>query len=357
MGQTSFPHRMLEDIYHEPDAIKSTLGKLNREAEVISSRLGSQKIKFLYITGSGTSYHAGLASQYLLSTLTKIPVSTIHASEFSRWTPLVFPQGTWLAAISQSGESIDVLTAAKEAVHRGARILGVTNTKDSTLTKISDEALITAAGIELAITATKTFISQLAALFLLSLKLAQTDNDQIDIALRTLFEMPNIIEGELGNIDSQVLDIARRFKDKNFYFILGSGPNYAIALEGALKMKEASNVFAEGFATREFLHGPQQLVNEETPIIAITARNEKASSIRLLERFQGFNAPIITISQQGEFETDKGVYSINLKKEVPLILTPLLYVIPLQLYAYHNAVLRGYNPDQPEKLAKVVKGI
>ncbi|WP_455367665.1 SIS domain-containing protein [[Eubacterium] cellulosolvens] len=357
MGQKSFPHRMLEEIYYEPVAIKSTLGKLNREAQGISCRLGSQKIKFLYITGSGTSYHAGLAGQYLLSTLTKIPVSTILASEFSRWTPPVFPQGTWLAAISQSGESVDVLTAAREAANRGVRILGVTNTEDSTLVRISDEVLITAAGIELAVTATKTFISQLAALFFFSLKLAQTDNDQIDSVLRTLFEVPEIIEGELGNIDSQVLRIVRRFKDKNFYFILGSGPNYAIALEGALKMKEASNVFAEGFATREFLHGPQQLVNKETPIIAITARNEKASSIRLLERFQGFNAPIITISQQGEFETEKGIYPINLKREVPPILTPLLYVVPLQLYAYHNAVLRGYNPDQPEKLAKVVKEI
>ncbi|MEM4245707.1 MAG: SIS domain-containing protein [Candidatus Bathyarchaeia archaeon] len=355
MSRLSFPHYMLEEIYSEPRAMRATLSKAGHCIDHFIEKFNLSKIKFLYITGSGTSYHAGLASQYIFSTIAKIPVSTIQASEFPKWTPQTFDKGTWLIAISQSGESIDVLNAVNEATRRGGRVLGVTNTSPSSLANTSDITLLTDAGVELAVTATKTFSSQLAALFLLSLRIAKSQGVNVESLLEGLFGIPQIVEKELESLDRRVLEVAKRFKDKNFYFLLGSGPNFAIALEGALKMKEASNVFAEGFATREFLHGPQQLVNELTPLITISPRKERESIVSLIDRFRGFNAPIITVSHEGVFDCWEGVYPIALKGEVEPILTPLLYIVPLQLYAYHSAVLRGYNPDKPERLEKVVK--
>jgi len=347
---------MLEDIFHEPEAIEKTLLSIDRAVDAIIDKFTHDRARFIYLTGSGTSYHAGLASQYVFSTTARIPTTTIQASEFSRWTPSSFDEGTWLIAISQSGESADILTAAQEAAKKGAEVLGLTNTRDSSLAKIADETLLTEAGVEHAVTATKTYISQLAALYLFCLKLAKRNEvENVTPTLDRLYEMPEIVRGELTTLVTQVPEIARQFKDRNLYFLLGSGPNFATALEGALKLKESSNVYAEGFATREFLHGPQQLVNSKTPIISIIAQGEQESNMRLIERFRGFGAPIITVSSRSEAEGGLGVHQIVLDCEVPLTLTPMLYVIPLQLYAYHNSVLRGLDPDKPEKLTKVVK--
>ncbi len=308
----------------------------------------------IYTTGSGTSYHAGLAGQYAIGTLAKRTVTSIPASEFRRWLPML-TRNFLLLAFSQSGESADILDAVRAALERDASVLAITNTPQSSLSKMAGYVLLTRAGNELAVTATKTFISQLAAVYLLSLELG-VKSSEVERWRTWLLEVSDLIGKTIKLNVKLTEELAGKHKDKSFFFILGSGPNYVVALEGALKLKEACNVFAEGFASREFLHGPVQLVNERTPIVLIAPSNEsRGESLGLIKDLGRFKAPLIAVSDE-EGEIGRACESLlPVPKGAPEVFSPILNVVPLQLLAYYLSVSRGLNPDRPEKLSKVVR--
>jgi glutamine---fructose-6-phosphate transaminase (isomerizing) len=344
---------MLREIYEQPDALVRTLTEESHEAKRIAETLNSQGLRMMYLTGSGTSYHACLAVNYAISTLTSIPSSTLPASEFASWTKKTHAD-TALIAISQSGESTDVINAAKSAIQSGMCTIGVTNTPDSSLAKMSDFKLISRAGAEKALTATKSFTCTLLAAQLLILELAKltSQSTNYDALTAVANQIPHFVERSIQLSDGSTEELATTFNDREFFFLLGSGPNHATALEGALKLKESCNVYAEGFATREFLHGPMQLVDNRTPVLIFESPASSEDILKLAESFQRFEAPVIIIrSEHSSIEWQH----IEVAGGVSEIFLPLTNVVPLQLFSYYSSVARGLNPDNPPKLKKVVK--
>jgi len=349
---------MLKEVYEEPKVVGATLNQNLKTVRRIVDDMQPRDYDLFYITGSGTSYHAGLECQYLFFNFGMPATSLIPASEFSLWIPSVINRKALLIAISQSGESTDVLTAANTALNRGMDVLAVTNTEKSPLTQVSKYTLLTRAGEEVAVTATKSYVAQLAVLSLLSLELAErqkTSSDSLTYLRKKLFETPQLIDEVIKASDGLILRLAESLEDKNFFFTLGSGPNYATALETALKLKEACNIFAEGFAAREFLHGPIQLAKKETPVICILPSDEIRAFLSLLSSIRRFGAPVISLSDGENGLSAVSTETIFIPKGFPKVFSPIPYIIPLQLFAYYSSVIRGLNPDKPEKLSKVVK--
>ena len=357
MNSSRFAHHMLREIGEEPKVVEATLKQSRKAVARIAEEVKSKDYRLVYITGSGTSYHAGLACQYVMFHFGTALTSLIPASEFPFWVPSTIDRKALLMAISQSGESADALKAADTALDRGMDILAVTNTKGSTLARKAQYTLLTRAGKELAVTATKSYIAQLTILYLFALESAERGGTSGDLTVlrQRLFETPRLISEVLESYNDTMLRLAEDHKDKSLFFALGSGPNYATALETALKMKEACNIFAEGFASREFLHGPIQLVNEKTPVIFIMSSDEVEDLMSLLRSVRRFNAPIISVSDDKEELRDISSETISVPKSLPTIFSPILYIVPIQLFAYYSSVSRGLNPDKPEKLTKVVK--
>lgn len=352
------PHHMIREIYEQPKGMAETLAVCFHDARRIVEQLHAEKIGMVYFTGSGTSYHACLAANYALAGLTKIFTSSLPASEFPSWVRQMQREQTILIAISQSGESVDVNTAVKTAVDSDMRIVAVTNTPESTLAKSTELRMVSKAGEEKAVTATKSFTATLAAAYALVLELARASGISphiYDNLAAGLKKAPDQVRQTLALCDAKTRALSAEFKEKEFFFILGSGPNYATALEGALKLKESCNLYAEGFASREFLHGPMQLVDLRTPVFILESPGETEQARRLTQSFQRFGAPTVLIRQTDEQSPSKDIGSVEVSTNSAEIFSPLSYVVPLQLYAYYSSVIRGLNPDRPEKLKKVVK--
>ena len=360
MARFEHSHHMIKEIFEEPVVVRRTLDEEKERTSEIAHEIRSAGYEMIYITGSGTSYHAGLASQYALSNLTELMTSIIPASEFSRWIPTKIQRKVLLMAISQSGESVDVLEAVQAALSRRMTVLAVTNTPGSRLAEISRYHLLPKSGRELAVPATKTYVTQLMSIFMLSVELAAETMSPKDFA-RTregLYKAPKLLEKTLRLLNAQIRDIAGKYREKNFLFLLGSGPNYATALEGALKLKETCTIYAEGFATREFLHGPMRLVDERTIIAMIASPDEIETYHSLGKSLRNFGAPVILISEETVETANLGESwdeAILVPPGLPKVFSPILYIIPLQLFAYYSSVSRGLNPDVPEKLTKVVR--
>ena len=354
-----FRHMMIKEIFEEPQVTTAFLAEGVKQIQEIADAVSSKRYEMVYITGSGTSYHAGLAAQYAISTLTRFITSLIPASEFPSWIPSNPTRKSLLIAISQSGESSDILAAAKAALEKDMDVLAITNTQDSSLMKMAQYTLLTRAGEEFAVTATKSYIAQLMALFLLSAQLAEAEGTRATETRRLrqqLFKAPEVIAETINSVNDKIQQLARKYSQQNFFFLLGSGPNYATALEGALKLKEACNIFAEGFASREFLHGPIQLVDEKTSLFFIPDEDQLTSAIREIKSVRAFDASVLSIFERKD-EQLKAVSNelIWVPKGFPKVFSPMIYIIPLQLFAYYSSVARGLNPDKPEKLTKVVK--
>jgi len=354
-----FHHKMINEIYEEPRAIEAFLTEGSKQVQEIARGIWSKKYEIVYITGSGTSYNAGLAGQYALSTLTRLITSLIPASEFQLWIPSSPARKSLLIAISQSGESSDVLAATKTASDKNMDILAITNTPDSTLMRMSDYALLTRAGEELAVTATKSYVAQLMALFLISAEIANMQEIGMMDSARLqekLFTAPRVVAETINSVKDQIRQLATAYSHQNFFFVLGSGPNYATALEGALKLKETCSVFAEGFATREFLHGPIQLVDKRTSLFFILTEDQLEGYLDEINGVRKFDASVFSISEK----MDKRLKEVSTElicvpRGFPKVFSSMIYIIPLQLFAYYSSVARGLDPDKPEKLTKVVK--
>jgi glucosamine--fructose-6-phosphate aminotransferase (isomerizing) len=350
---------MLGEILEEPAALTNTLTSIGSSCRKIASELARERIGLIYFSGSGTSYHAALASQYLMSSLSALPTNTISASEFDAWVRAPSGNRNVLIAISQSGESVDVLSAVETAKKRGIRSVAITNAPSSPLAEASDFVVLTQAGPEKAVTATKTFVCCVAASFLLALELIETSQSYLgtdrglSVLRQELANSPQAVQETIELCTDRARVAANSYREHSLFFLLGRGANYATALEGALKLKESCNVMAEGQAAREFLHGPMQLVDKSTPVIAISTKGDYESLEPLSESFRRLGAPILRVSEIDVPRSEE--FQLIVAGGLSEQLSPLAFIVPIQLFAYYSAVSRGLDPDQPTKLTKVVR--
>ena len=349
---------MWREIHEQPEVIDATLQEAFMQARDIVHELDVSTLSMVYFTGSGTSYHACLAANFALSTLTRIASTSLPASEFSSWVRESERTGTAVVALSQSGESFDVLAAVKSARGAGMRTIGLTNSEGSTLVNRSEFRIVAKAGEEKAVTATKSFTATLAAAYALVLEFGRAlepISEANEKLVRSLLNTSEQIKVTIDLSEARIKALTSKLADKELYFILGSGANFPSALEGALKLKESCNFYAEGFATREFLHGPMQLVDPRTPVFLLQGPEESEQVAQLAKSFLKFGAPTVIIRRKSPASTADDLDTIDVVSDIENVFSPLVYVIPLQLYAFYAAVEKGLNPDSPEKLTKVVR--
>ena len=308
------------------------------------------------ITACGTSWHAGMIGEYMIEELARIPVEVEYASEFRYRNPILEP-GTLVLVISQSGETADTLAAMREAKRRGARVLGFCNVVGSTIARESDGGVYIHAGPEIGVASTKAFTSQVAALALLTLYLGRLGELSSELGAelaRELELLPEKLERILAGAE-RVKAIARAYAHHNNFLYLGRGYNFPVALEGALKLKEISYIHAEGYPAAEMKHGPIALIDQNMPVVFICTQDSAYEKVLSnMEEVRARRGKIIAIASEGDDHVaTKADHVIYIPKTVgPL--TPLLSVVPLQLLAYHIAVERGCDVDQPRNLAKSV---
>jgi glucosamine--fructose-6-phosphate aminotransferase (isomerizing) len=358
-----FDHFMLKEIMEQPDAVRNAMrGRLNVEEGL--ARLGGlnmtpeqlREIRRIIILGCGTSWHAGLIGEYMLEEFARIPVEVEYASEFRYRNPIV-DEGTLVLVISQSGETIDTLAAMREARRKGARALGIVNVVGSTIARESDGGVYIHAGPEIGVASTKAFTSQVTVLALLTLALGRHRGLSRDYGLeiaRELASLPDKLERVLAT-DEAVRRIASQYVKHNNFIYLGRGFNFPVALEGALKLKEISYIHAEGYPAAEMKHGPIALIDEHMPVVFICTRDsayEKVVSNMMEVRAR--KGRIVAIATEGDTEAvTRADHVLYVPSSIPM-LQPILSVVPLQLLAYHVAVARGCDVDQPRNLAKSV---
>ena len=359
-----FEHFMLKEIYEQPRTIAESMrGRLILRKGLVN--LGGiidyeQKLlnaKRFIIVECGTSWHAGLVGEYLFEDLLRIPVEVEYASEFRYRNPIIYEDDI-VIAISQSGETADTLAAINLAKSKGATIIGICNVVGSSIARVAHAGSYTHAGPEIGVASTKAFTAQVTILVLMALSLAQKkgtiSTSRFYQLITQLKEVPEVIEQILKK-ENEIKNIATNFKDTQNFLYLGRGYNFPVALEGALKLKEISYIHAEGYPAAEMKHGPIALIDEKMPVVVIATKGENydkvASNIQEVKARKGI---IIALVTDGDVEVKKlADYTIEIP-EMDEILIPLIAIIPLQLLAYHIAVLRGCNVDQPRNLAKSV---
>ncbi|MBS7288300.1 MAG: SIS domain-containing protein [Candidatus Freyarchaeota archaeon] len=325
---------ILKEILDEERAVKLTIDVASKCLEEVASRF--HPASFTYFTGSGTSYHASIVGQYALSRIASSFSSSVPASEFSQWASIKDPD-TLVVAVSRSGETLDTLEAAEYARSHGARVMALTNTPGSSLTRASHFVLLTGAGEEKSGVATKTYVSQLVALCLFSVFVGETKGCRQAARLKLLLqELPERVGETVKLSGEQARWLAEKYCEAEPFFVLGSGPNYATALEAALKLKEVAGVSAEGFSTREFLHGPLQLVDEKTTIIMLLPpRGQADTCMELAGRLEKLGSRLITVADWESGFDDQLLAPAN-----DPILSPIFFIIPLQLLSYNTLVVR-----------------
>ena len=359
-----FAHFMLKEIFDQPKAIADTLiGRLSDNNQVQLDELHMtddeiKKIRRISVIACGTAYHAGMVAKYAIEKWAKIPVDVEIASEYRYRDPIV-DKDSLVIAISQSGETMDLLMAVRHAKAAGARVLAVCNTNSSTIPRESDAVLYTHAGPEIAVASTKAFVTQIVAVYLIGLKLAQVRGELSEQEVRGLYqemlELPGKVEQILETIEP-LRELTRKFATNNTVLFLGRGIEFPIALEGALKLKELAYIHAEGFAGGELKHGPIALIEEGTAVIAIlpTADEHQLDEKMLsnIQEVKARGARVIVIAAEGA-EVVGAEHIIRIPVASPLF-QPVLATIPLQVFAYEIAVARGADVDQPRNLAKSV---
>lgn len=362
--KSGYPHFMLKEIHEQPQTILDTMrGRYSYETgEADLADIGLTAKEFaavdrIWIVACGTSWHAGLVGKYLLEEMVRTPVQVDIGSEFRYRDPLVGKNDLFIT-ISQSGETADTLAAAREAKEKGARIVSIVNVVGSTLARESDGVLYTHCGPEIGVASTKAFTAQLTALYLLALHLARVRN-VMNAAdgkawLDRLVTLPSLVKRVLGR-EAEIVAIAKRFHKKRNFLFLGRGINYPIALEGSLKLKEVSYIHAEGYAAGEMKHGPIALIDRDMPVVVLAPRDRLyEKTVSNLMEVKARRAPVIALVAEGERELGRTAEAVFTIPDTHPLMSPILFTIPLQLLAYHIAVLRGADVDQPRNLAKSV---
>jgi glucosamine--fructose-6-phosphate aminotransferase (isomerizing) len=367
--KNGFPHFMLKEIYEQPEAVRKTIGAcLDRSGKVVlpPPALSSDEIRALRkisIAASGSSRHAGLAGEFMLERMTCLPVEVDFASQYCYRDPIVGSHELTIV-ISQSGTTADTLAALHEAKRKGAKTLAICNVPDTPLTRDADANLLTFAGKENSIAATKSFTTQLTALFILSAHIAEVrgqSHASIDAAVRELRRLPQQIEQVL-TADPESFALAQQLFMFDDFMYMGRDIDYPIALEGALKLKEVSYIHAEGYPTGEIKHGPTALLDDKVPVVVIMTRDasDEASCLRYEKSLPSIREltergiRVVAVITAGDELIRKTTPYVVPIPDVPVLLQPILEVIPLQLLAYHIAVLRGRDVDRPRNLSKSV---
>ena len=359
-----FTHFMLKEIFEQPKAVADTLiGRLSDNKQIVLDELRMsadeiRALKKITVIACGTAYHAGLVAKYAIEKWAKIPVDVEIASEFRYRDPII-DAGTLVIAISQSGETMDTLMAVRHAKAAGGRVLAICNTNSSTIPRESDAVLYTHAGPEIAVASTKALLTQMVAVYLIGLHLAQVNgalkDAEVESLYKELLELPGKIEQILETVEP-LRALTRSFAENNIILFLGRNIGYPVALEGALKLKELAYIHAEGFAGGELKHGPIALIDKGTPVIAILpAGHEHALDEKMLSNIQEVKARgarVIVIAEEGAHV--EGAEHIIRIPVVPALFQPVLATVPLQVFAYEMAVARGNDVDQPRNLAKSV---
>jgi len=367
-----FKHFMLKEIYEQPRSVRDTVqGRISLDSGQVFldetkniTEADFKRFTSIKIAACGTSWHAGLAGKYMIEQLARIPVEVDYASEF-RYRDPVLDENTLLLVITQSGETADTIAALREAKDLGAKVLAICNVQGSMIMREADGTILTHAGPEIGVASTKAFTSQMVALYLLGLYLGQLrgklSTDEAKYHAQELAELPVKLEHLLNDSDN-IEELSKEFFRVTDFLYLGRGINFPVALEGALKLKEISYIHAEGYPAGEMKHGPNALIDERLPVLFINTREEGNHSSEL--RYEKTHSNIvevkaregIVISVLTEGDTMSSVVSDFVIELPPAsdLLSPILSIIPLQLLAYHIAVRRGCDVDQPRNLAKSV---
>lgn len=358
-----YAHYMLKEIYEQPIAIADTLeGRLGKE-KVLDSSFGPKaieifdKIKSIQIIACGTSYHAGLIAKYGIESVTSLPVNVEVASEF-RYRKVVVQPDALLITISQSGETADTLAALRKAKEIGyEHTLAICNVPESSLVRESELSMMTRAGPEIGVASTKAFTTQLVAILLLIVVLARRYGFPAETEAKVveqLRHLPGIIDDVL-KLESQIKEMAKDFADKDHALFLGRGMHYPVALEGALKLKEISYIHAEGYPAGELKHGPIALVDKNIPIVAVAPNDNLIDKLKSnLQEVKARGGQLYVFADKGtNLKSEDGIKVIEVAP-LDIAISPIIFSVPLQILAYHVALLKGTDIDQPRNLAKSV---
>jgi len=359
-----YEHFMLKEIHEQPEALRNAM-RVRLDFEQGITRLNGLNLQYeelrsidrIIITACGTSWHAGLIGEYMIEELARVPVEVEYASEFRYRTPIIHP-GTLMFVISQSGETIDTLMALREAKNQGATVLGICNVVGSTIARETDGGVYLHAGPEIGVASTKAFTSQVIVLGMITMLLARQRQMSVQLGIELmqyLKRIPDQVERILHETDAQVRKIAEEYHKSNNFLFLGRGINFPTALEGALKLKEISYIHAEGYPAAEMKHGPIALIDENMPVVVIATKDPVYDKIiSNIEEVRARNGKVIAIANEGDTEIAEKANHVIYIPSTYRLFTPLLAIIPLQLLAYHIALMRGCDVDQPRNLAKSV---
>jgi glucosamine--fructose-6-phosphate aminotransferase (isomerizing) len=366
-----FKHFMLKEIYEQPRAVRdTTLGRVSQDTgHIFLDQMEISEAEFraankINIIACGTSWHAGQAGKFMIETLARIPVEVDYASEWRYRNPIVDPD-TITLVISQSGETADTIAAQREAKAKGSKTLAICNVVGSMITREAAGTIYTHAGPEIGVASTKAFTGQLTALYVFAMYLAQVRGvmsaEQARDAMLELTRIPAKLENILTH-DEACDELAKRYQKVHDFLFLGRGIHYPIALEGALKLKEISYIHAEGYPAGEMKHGPNALIDENLPVVVIATRdvNNPGSALRYektmsnLKEVKARSGVVIALATEGDEEIKEAADHVLFIPPAPEELAPILEIVPLQLLAYHIAVRRGCDVDQPRNLAKSV---
>ena len=366
-----FKHFMLKEIYEQPRAVRDTaLGRVSQTTghifleEMQITEAEFRAARKINIIACGTSWHAGQAGKFMIETLARVPVEVDYASEWRYRNPIVEPD-TITLVISQSGETADTIAAQREAKSKGSKTLAICNVVGSMITREAAGTIYTHAGPEIGVASTKAFTGQLTALYIFAMYLAQVRGtmtaEQSRADMLELTRIPGKLETVLAQ-DAVCDDLAKRYQKVHDFLFLGRGIHYPIALEGALKLKEISYIHAEGYPAGEMKHGPNALIDENLPVVVIATRdtNDPDSVLRYektisnLKEVKARSGVVIALATEGDEEIKESVDHVIYVPPAPEELSPILEIVPLQLLAYHIAVRRGCDVDQPRNLAKSV---
>jgi glucosamine--fructose-6-phosphate aminotransferase (isomerizing) len=366
--RAGFKHFMLKEIFEQPRAVAetlvgrvspgrnvATLDELNQDAEAL------QRVDRLMVLACGTSWHAGLVGKFLVEQLARLPVEVDYGSEYRYRDPIVDSQ-TLAVVITQSGETADTLAALRESKRKGARSVAICNVVGSMATREADGTVYTHAGPEIGVASTKAFTCQLVALYLLAVHLGQVrgvlSGAEAASHFDALARLPLLLEQTL-KLAPQIEDVAARFYTRRDFLYLGRGIHYPIALEGALKLKEISYIHAEGYPAGEMKHGPIALIDEQMPVVALAPHDDVFEKmLGNVQEVKARGGSVIALATEGADDLDRMLDpardAVLRLPAAPAFAMPIVAVVPLQLLAYHIAVRRGCDVDQPRNLAKSV---
>jgi glucosamine--fructose-6-phosphate aminotransferase (isomerizing) len=366
-----FKHFMLKEIYEQPRAVRDTwLGRISIDSgkvfldEMDVTPEEFKKVRKINIAACGTSWHAGLAGKFMIERLAKIPVEVDYASEFRYRDPITDSNELTLL-ITQSGETADTIAAQRESKSKGSKTLAICNVVGAMIARESSGTIYTHAGPEIGVASTKAFTAQLTALFIFALYLAEVrstlSEDELQYFVEELTHLPGKLEAVL-NRDEDTEVLAKLFSKSQDFLFLGRGVHYPIALEGALKLKEISYIHAEGYPAGEMKHGPNALIDENLPVVILATQDKRdplsvqryEKTMSNLKEVKARSGVVIAIATEGDEEIKESADHVLYVPNAPELLAPILEVVPLQLLAYHIAVRRGCDVDQPRNLAKSV---